>query len=167
MEPLEIEEEIFTEAPATEPLRRFLDGLIRVRRDLYADPLLRTVWSCDPKRCRPYLGRNLCCKVEVRCPELVGTRCRVHGDKPFSCALFPLDLIRIDGVRAVTTVKNAEFFATGWSRYDRDMLRCFDGVDAGSRSMLEVQRPVLLRVFTEAEVIVMERALQILVEGGT
>ncbi len=153
-------DEIFTDAPRTGDLARFLETLVRVRRDLYVDPMLADPWSCDPDRCRPLLGPNLCCKVQVRCVHLVGGRCAVHGDKPFDCALFPLDLVRIGGVRVVTTVKNMDFFSTPWCRYDRDMLRCFDSSEAGGQSMFAAQRPVLERVFTRSEMVLMARALE-------
>jgi hypothetical protein len=152
-------EEIFTDIPLTFAVRVFLDGLIEVRRDLLIDPLLATLWSCDPDRCRPLLGPNLCCKVETRCPELRGERCGIQDRKPFSCALFPLDLVRAGGLRVVTTAKNRDFFSTGWSRYDRDMLRCFEGIQRGAEPMLRVQQPVLLRIFTASEVALMERTL--------
>jgi hypothetical protein len=153
------DEEIFTEVPWTVPLQLFLDGLGTARRDLFVDPLLARPWSCNPERCRTRLGENLCCKVETRCPHLSEQRCAIHDDKPFSCALFPLDLIRVNGIRVVTTPKNSRFFDTGWSRYDRDMLQCFRGHERGTRSMFQVQREVLLRVFTRAEVTRMEQQL--------
>ncbi len=153
-------DEIFTDAPATDEMVHFLETLVRVRRDLYVDPMLSDRWSCDPDRCRPLLGPNLCCKVQVRCPHLRAGRCGVHEDKPFDCALFPLDLVRIDGARVVTTVKNMAFFSTPWCRYDRDMLRCFENSEAGGQSMYEAQRPVLERVFTRAETILLTRALE-------
>jgi len=152
-------EEIFTDIPLTFAVRVFLDGLIEVRRDLLVDPLLARPWSCDPERCRPLLGPNLCCKVETRCSELEGERCGIQDRKPFSCALFPLDLVRAGGLRVVTTARNHDFFCTGWSRYDRDMLRCFEGAQRGAEPMLRVQKPLLLRVFTPSEVALMERRL--------
>lgn len=158
-------EEIFTDVPHSPSLQLFLDTLLRVRRDLYVDPTLTAPWSCDPKRCRPRLGENLCCKVETRCPNFENDRCSVHSTKPFSCALFPLDLVRVRGLRVVTTVKNLDFFHTGWSRYDRDMLSCFQGVEVGHRSMFETQSEVLQRVFTRSEMLLMEQRLRALREG--
>ncbi len=155
----ELDDEIFTDIPWNFGVQVFLEGMLRARRDLLVDPLLAEPWSCDPDRCRPLLGENLCCKVEVRCPDLVGERCGVHRAKPFSCALFPIDLVRVNGARVVTTVLNPTFFDTGWSRYDADMLRCFEGAQRSARSMFEVQRPVLLRVFTRSEVLRMEETL--------
>jgi hypothetical protein len=157
---MDADEEIFTPVPLTPAVQNFLDGVLRVRRDLYVDPLLGELWSCTPARCRPYLGENLCCKVEIRCPELDGERCAVHARKPLSCALFPLDLVRVGGVRVVTTVKNLDFFETGWCRYDRDMLRCFDGAVTGPSSMFTAQKPVLSRLFTRSEMILIERKLE-------
>jgi len=153
------DEEIFTDVPWSVPLQFFLDSLRTARRDLLVDPLLASPWSCDPARCRGRLGENLCCKVETRCPHLDGSLCAIHGNKPFSCALFPVDLVRVNGVRVVTTPKNTAFFDTGWSRYDRDMLECFRGRERGTRAMFQVQRDMLLRVFTRAEVNRMEERL--------
>lgn len=152
-------DDLFTDAPLDFRSQVLLDGLLEVRRDLLVDPLLASPWSCDPDRCRPRLGPHLCCKVQRRCPHLVEGRCGIHGEKPFACELFPLDLVRFGGVRVVTTVKNLDFFHTGWSRYDRDMLRCFDGAERSSATMFEAQRSLLERVFTRAEVAVMDRAL--------
>ncbi len=157
---MDADEEIFTPVPLTPAVQVFLDGMLRVRRDLYVDPLLGEPWSCTPARCRPYLGENLCCKVEVRCPELDAERCAIHAQKPLSCALFPLDLVRVGGVRVVTTVKNLDFFETGWSRYDRDMLRCFDGAVTGPSSMFTAQKDVLSRLLTRSEVILIERKIE-------
>ncbi|WP_461393150.1 hypothetical protein [Deferrisoma sp.] len=137
----------------------FLDGLVRVRPDLYLDPMLADPWSCEPGRCRPRLGPNLCCKVERRCRHFDGRGCRIHETKPFACALFPLDLARVRGIRVVTTVKNIEFFRLGWCRFDRDMLQCFPGQDPEAPPMLLAQEAVLRRVFTEAEWALMVRAL--------
>jgi len=153
------DEDVFTEVPWSVPIQFFLDGLVSARRDLLVDPLLASPWSCDAERCRSRLGANLCCKVETRCAHLDGERCRIHESKPFSCALFPLDLIRVNGARIVTTPKNEAFFDTGWSRYDRDMLQCFAGRERGSRSMFHTQAGVLLRVFTQAELNRMEQRL--------
>ena len=154
------DEEIFTDLPLTLRVQNFLEDLLRVRRDLYVDPLLADAWSCDPERCRPLMGRNLCCKVERRCPHLVGERCGIQPRKPFSCALFPLDLVRVGGVRIVTTVKTLDFFDAGWSRFDRDMLRCFQGRERGHEPMFGVQREGLLGVFTHSEVTLMGRRLE-------
>lgn len=154
-----LDDEVFTDVPWSLAVQVFLEGLLRARRDLLVDPLLAEPWSCDPDRCRPRLGENLCCKVQTRCPDLVGERCGVHRAKPFSCALFPLDLVRVNGARVVTTVRNQAFFDTGWSRYDADMLRCFEGAQRATRSMFDVQRAVLDRVFTRAEVLRMEETL--------
>ncbi len=153
------DDEIFTDTPWSFALQVFLEGLLPARRDLLVDPLLAAPWSCDPERCRPRLGPNLCCKVETRCEHLVGEVCAVHDAKPFSCALFPLDLVRINGIRVVTTPHNPFFFDTGWSRYDRDMLRCFEGTQTGNTSLFEAQRDLLLHTFTRAEVHRMQQAL--------
>lgn len=153
------DEEIFTDVPWSVPLQLYLDGLVAARRDLLVDPLLAEPWSCDPGRCRSRLGENLCCKVETRCPHLAGNLCAIHENKPFSCALFPVDLIRVNGIRVVTTAKRSAFFETGWSRYDRDMLACFEGRERGTLAMFQVQRDVLLRVFTRAEVARLETRL--------
>lgn len=150
---------LFPDIPLTPTTQLVLDSALEIRRDLYLDPLVADLWSCDPERCRPRMGPNLCCKVQRRCRHLVGERCAVHDDKPFSCLLFPLDLVRIGGTRLVTTVKNLDFFHTGWCRYDRDMLRCFHGVERSDVSMFEVQRDVLRRVFTDSEMVLMERRL--------
>lgn len=149
----------FTEVPPRFEVQVFLESLLRVRRDLAVDPMAAEAWSCDPERCRPLLGRNLCCKVQRKCRHFQDDRCGVHTAKPFDCALFPLDLIRVAGVRVVTTVKNPQFYATGWCRFDRDMLRCFDGEEQGTTSMFEVQREILLGVFTVAETTLMARTL--------
>jgi hypothetical protein len=154
------DEAVFGDLPPSPALHYFAEGLLRVRHDLRIDPLLADHWSCDPDRCRPLLGRNLCCKVETRCRYMEGEECSIHEDKPLDCALFPLDLVRVAGVRLVTTAKNAEFFATGWCRFDRDMLRCFDGVEKGNQSMFEAQRALLERLFTRSEVELMARALR-------
>jgi Fe-S-cluster containining protein len=159
---LDEDEEIFTEIPLNSAVQRFLDGVLRVRRDLYIDPRLCEPWSCNPDRCRPLLGKNLCCKVEVRCPYLDNERCAIQAEKPFSCALFPLDLVRVGGVRIVTTVANSDFFLTGWSRFDRDMLRCFDGEPTGRCSMFEAQQDVLQKVFTQSEMTLMQRRIEAL-----
>ncbi len=155
------DDELFTDVPWSFGLQVFLEGLRRARRDLLVDPLLAEPWSCDPDRCRPRLGENLCCKVETRCEHLAGEACAIHAAKPFSCALFPVDLIRVNGVRVVTTPRNPLFFDTGWSRYDRDMLRCFEGRERGGESMFSVQRHLLHHCFTQAEVLRMERSLGI------
>lgn len=152
-------DDFFTDAPLDFRSQVLLDGLLEVRRDLRVDPLLATSWSCDPDRCRPRMGRHLCCKVQRRCPHLEGERCTIQSDKPFACELFPLDLVRFGGIRVVTTVKNLDFFHTGWSRYDRDMLRCFEGDERSPTSMFEAQRTVLERVLTRSEVAVIDRAL--------
>ena len=153
-------DDLFTDAPLDFRSQVLLDSLLEVRRDLFVDPLLAEPWSCDPQRCRPRLGPNLCCKVQLRCGHLDGDRCSIQQDKPFACELFPLDLVRLGGARVVTTVKNLDFFHTGWSRYDRDMLHCFEGVEQSPKSMFDAQRAILDRVFTRSEVAVMERALE-------
>jgi len=153
------DEEVFTEVPWSFPVQLFLDGLKSARRDLLVDPLLARPWSCDAKRCRPRLGENLCCKVETRCPHLAQGLCAIHDRKPFSCALFPLDLIRVNGVRVVTTPRNTAFFETGWSRYDRDMLQCFRGTERGTDAMFRSQIGLILRVFTRSEVARMAQRL--------
>ncbi len=150
----------FTTVPWEGWFEGFIQGLIRVQRDLYVDPMLNDPWCCNPARCRPRLGRNLCCKVEVRCRHLRGTRCAIHHRKPFGCALFPLDLVRCGPIRVVTTVKNPEFFRSGWSRYHRDMLRCFDGIVDTAATMFETQRAVLARVLGPGELDAADRALR-------
>jgi Fe-S-cluster containining protein len=155
-----IPEPFFTEVPPTPALQYLLDGMIRVRRHLYVDPMVGDPWSCDPRRCQPRLGPNLCCKVQRRCPHLRNDqRCAIHPKKPLLCALFPLDLVQIGPSRLVTTPKNIDFFSSGWSRYDRDMLRCFEGEVTARRSMFEQQREVLARGLTEAELLAAERAI--------
>ena len=153
-------EPIFTEVPLNFLTGAFLNDVVEVRPGLCVDPMLLEPWSCRPDRCRPYLGPNLCCKVERRCTHFKGDLCTIHDRKPFGCTLFPLDLIRIGDTRVVTTVKNIGFFDTGWCRYDQDMLSCFEGVEEGRASMFEVQRPVLARLFTRSEVILLEEALE-------
>lgn len=152
-------EDPYVEAPLNFVTQDVLDDMVEVRRDLYVDPLLAHPWSCDPARCRPLLGANLCCKVERRCSHFKADRCDIHALKPLGCALFPLDLLRVGSLRVVTTVKNATFFESGWSRYDRDMLRCFEGCENGTSSMFEVQRSVLECFFTRSELKRMEGAL--------
>ncbi len=152
-------EPIFTEVPWDPDVQAFLDQMIRVRPDLYLDPMVGEPWSCDPARCRPRLGPNLCCKVERRCRHFDGKGCRIHSTKPFACALFPLDLVTVRGIRVVTTVKNPDFFRLGWCRFDRDMLCCFPDQSAGAPPMIQAQEPVLRRVFTAAEWNLMLRAL--------
>ncbi len=156
---MDLPHDVFTDIPWSFQLQVFLEELLRPRRDLFVDPLLAESWSCDPERCRPLLGPNLCCKVETRCRHLDEDRCTIHMVKPFSCALFPLDLLRVGGIRVVTTVGNPAFFDTGWSRFDRDMLQCFETEDPAAEPMFQVMRPTLRRVFTRAEVAVMARAL--------
>ena len=152
-------DEIFTDVPLTFPLQVFLDGMVRVRRDLYLDLTVAEPWSCDPDRCRARLGPNLCCKVQKRCRHLQGDRCTIHDSKPFLCTLFPLDLVRVGGNRVVTTIANLDFFNTGWARYDRDMLRCFEGAMTAGRPMFQAQEPVLASIFTKSELLLMKRAL--------
>lgn len=151
--------DVFTDIPWSFQVQVFLEDLLRPRRDLFVDPFLAEPWSCDPERCRPLLGRNLCCKVETRCRHFREDRCSIHEEKPFSCALFPLDLLRVGGIRIVTTVANPAFFDTGWSRYDADMLRCFENQDPAAKPMFQVMRATLRQVFTRAEVAVMEKSL--------
>jgi hypothetical protein len=149
----------FTDVPPTPNVLLLLDGMLEVRRDLLLDPLVATPWSCDPDRCRPRLGPNLCCKVQVRCRHMEGERCGIHDTKPLVCRLFPLDLIRVAGARVVTTVLNLDFFHTGWSRYDRDMLRCFEGLERARASMFQTQRDVVAGIFTRAEFALLERTM--------
>ena len=149
----------FPDLPLTPATQLVLDQALKIRRDLYLDPLVAAPWSCDPGRCRPRMGPNLCCKVQKRCRHLVDDRCAVHEDKPFSCRLFPLDLARIGSIRLVTTVKNLDFFDTGWCRYDRDMLHCFDGVEQATVSMFDTQLTLLQEVFTQAELVLMQQRL--------
>jgi hypothetical protein len=70
-----------------------------------------------------------------------------------------LDLVRIGRARLVTTVKNLDFFASGWSRFDPDMLRCFEGRDLSSIPMFHAQREVLALFFTRSELRLMRKAL--------
>jgi len=156
---MDYEDKIFMEGHLTPQAEQFVGTLLKVRRDLFIDPTVAEPWSCDPGRCRAALGKNLCCKVEIRCRHLDGDRCGIHNLKPFSCAIFPLDLVRLDGIRIVSTVKNVRFFNMGWSRFDRDMLRCFEGRELSEESMFEVQKKELLQVFTISEVTLMERTL--------
>ncbi|NTU60299.1 MAG: hypothetical protein HGA98_04495 [Deltaproteobacteria bacterium] len=152
---------LFPDVPLNLATQLLLDSLIEVRRDLYLDPVVAEAWSCDPERCRPRMGPNLCCKVQKRCKHLAPDNlCAIHESKPFSCRLFPLDLVRIGGARVLTSVKNVDFFNTGWCRYDRDMLRCFEGVERSRVSMFEAQREVLAGVFTRAELFLLEKALE-------
>lgn len=142
---------MYTDIPWNPQVEQFLEGLIAVRDDLLVDPLLADPWSCEPVRCRPRLGPYLCCKVERRCEHFDGRGCRIYDERPFACALFPLDLVRVRGVRVVTTVKNMHFFRLGHSRFDRDMLGCFAGQDPTARPMLLAQEPLLRKIFTDAE----------------
>ena len=158
---------VFTEAPMTPALQYLLDGMIQVRRDLHVDPMIQVPWCCDPKRCRPRLGPNLCCKVQQRCRHLASDhKCSIHDGKPFLCALFPLDLVRLGSARVITTPSNLDFFVTGWSRYDRDMLRCFEGQVDSPLSMYEQQATILRRVFSPSELRAVERALGALCGKG-
>jgi hypothetical protein len=152
-------EEPFVEVNFGFQAQALLDGMLQVRRGLYVDPALAEPWCCDPQRCRPRLGPNLCCKVERRCPHLSAGKCAVHAEKPLPCSLFPVDLVRVAGDRLVTTIRNLDFYATGWSRFDRDMLRCFAGAEHSPTTIFEAQRPVLGKYFTEAELRLMERTL--------
>ena len=75
------------------------------------------------------------------------------------CALFPIELFRIGHARVVAAADDGDLYAREWTRYDRDMLRCFEGEITGGASMFETQRPVLERVFTQAEMALLEGAL--------
>ena len=138
----------------------FVSPMVRLRAGIVLDPLVAEDWVCDPVRCRPAMGRNLCCKVDIRCVHLQDGICAIHASKPFSCALFPLDLWRVGGLRVVVSGKNPVPYARDWSRFDRDMLRCFSGEIPKGPSMLEVQLPVLERVFTRGELTMMMAAVE-------
>jgi hypothetical protein len=154
-----MEEELFTEIFENDEALVFLGTLKKLRAGIYVDPSLNDPWSCDGNRCRPFLGRNLCCKVETRCKHFTGDSCSIHETKPFSCALFPVDLLRIGRSRVVVSAKNPLLYEKNWSRYDRDMLRCFDGEIIGKDSEFIAQLPILKKVFTMAEIDLIERGL--------
>jgi hypothetical protein len=149
----------FHEIPDCVEARDFLGGLRKLRGGLYFDLRLLAPWTCDPERCRPKLGPNLCCKVQIRCKELVDGLCAVHDRKPFGCALFPADLVRVAGARAVVSAANPDLYRRDWTRFDRDMLRCFEGADHGP-PLYESVRPLLRQVFTRAEYAVLEEAYE-------
>lgn len=151
----------FLEFSGEEGVEEFLAPMVRLRGSIVLDPMLADPWTCDPARCRPVMGRNLCCKVDTRCRHFTGELCSIHETKPFSCLLFPIDLWRVGPLRAVISAKNPIPYERDWTRFDRDMLRCFEGVVAeGGPSMLEVQLPVLSRVFTQAELSMMHAAVE-------
>jgi hypothetical protein len=146
----------FIEVPASAELERALAEFVRVRADLWVDPLLTDSWSCDPPRCRPRLGPNVCCKIERRCAKFDGRKCQIYERRPFTCALFPIELLRVRDVRLVTTVKNVPIVNLGHGRFDRDMLNCFAEQDLAAPPMLLAQEDVLRRVLgddTWAEVV--------------
>jgi Fe-S-cluster containining protein len=111
------------------------------------------------------MGRNLCCKVQTRCPDLVNGVCSIHETKPFSCALFPIELIRVGNKRIVASAGNPILHKHNWTRFDRDMLRCFEGEIKSDCSMFEFQLPVLKEVLTPSELAVIGRALESYLEG--
>jgi hypothetical protein len=51
-------------------------------------------------------------------------------------------------------------YARNWTRFDRDMLRCFEGKMNPERIMLEEQIEVLAKVFTQAEIELMLRKVR-------
>ncbi len=148
---LEELEEVFTDLPDSPAMEELVASLMKLRAGIYIDPLIAEPWRCDPERCRPLMGRYLCCKVQTRCSHFDGEKCSIHDTKPYSCALFPIDLVRVGGKRLVLSALNPILHGYNWSRYDRDMLRCFEGDMGEGPSMLEVQLPVLERAFTRAE----------------
>lgn len=150
----------FLEFSGEEGVEEFLAPMVRLRGLIILDPLLADPWSCDAARCRPVMGRNLCCKVDTRCRHFTGELCAIHDTKPFSCLLFPIDLWRVGPYRAIISAKNPIPYARDWSRFDRDMLRCFEGSIPDGPSMLEVQLPVLARIFTLAELNMMMAAVE-------
>ncbi|PLX41257.1 MAG: hypothetical protein C0608_06560 [Deltaproteobacteria bacterium] len=155
------EEEIFFEVPLSPQSEEYLDTLVPLKAGLYLDPGVVEEWSCDPKRCRPALGRNLCCKVELRCAHLDSEGlCKIHRDKPFCCDLFPLELLHIGNARCVVSAKDPFLYQMNWSRFDRDMLRCFDGEVREGRPIFEVALPLLEEVLTASEVAVLKRGYQ-------
>ena len=156
----------FISLPSDPDVLDFIAPMKKLRGGLILDPMLAEPWSCDTARCREFLGRNLCCKVDTRCRYFTGELCRVHDRKPFSCALFPLDLWRVGRARVLVSAKNPIPYARNWSRYDRDMLRCFLGTEKGAKSMLEVQEPVLRKVFGEAEMAELLGAVREISESG-
>jgi hypothetical protein len=160
-----IDEEPFLELEESPALKQFIDHLIPLRGGLYLDVALAQDWSCDADRCRPLMGRNLCCKVETRCPELIDGICSIHETKPFSCALFPIELLRVGAKRVVVSAGNPTLHEHQWTRFDRDMLRCFEGEMTGGRSMFEAQLPVLEQVLTRSELAIIGRALEQYREG--
>ncbi len=155
-----IDDDFYTEIDLDEDARIFLETMIPLRAGIYLDPDLAEPWSCDPARCRPLLGRNLCCKVEERCDHFTDDVCEIHEGKPFSCALFPIDLMRIGNARVVFSARNPIAHLMSWSRYDRDMLRCFEGEMVDAEVMLMAQLPVLEKVFTQAEIALMVEAME-------
>jgi hypothetical protein len=134
-----------------EEVLAFLSTLKKLRGGLYFDPDLLRPWSCDPDRCRPLLGRNLCCKVEMRCHAFNFGVCGIHENKPFSCALFPMEIIRVGSLRAVVSAENPLLYEKAWTRYDRDMLKCFVGDMKSRTTLFEVQDFIIEKVFTKAE----------------
>lgn len=143
-----------------EGVEEFLAPMVKLRGSIILDPLVADPWTCDQTRCRPRLGENLCCKVQTRCKHFTGELCAIHDTKPFSCSLFPIDLWRVGPYRAVISAKNPVPYNRDWSRFDADMLACFtDDIPAGP-SMLEVQMPVLEKVFTQAELLMMLAAVE-------
>ncbi|TLN05296.1 hypothetical protein FDZ71_11635, partial [bacterium] len=144
-------EDYYYDIEESEETELFLSTLVKLRANLYLDPDLVRLWSCDPQRCRPFMGRNLCCKVEMRCASFVEGICLVHDDKPFSCALFPLDILRFGQKRALVSAGNPLLYKNEWTRFDRDMLDCFSGEIKSEKTMFETQEFLLEKVFTRAE----------------
>jgi hypothetical protein len=146
--------------PENEDTANYLATLIPLRAGIYLDPAVAEAWTCDAERCRPVMGQYLCCKVQTRCLQLIDGLCAVHDKKPFGCALFPLDIFRIGPARVVAATKNPMLYARNWTRFDRDMLRCFEGKMNPERIMLEEQIEVLAKVFTQAEIELMLRKVR-------
>lgn len=159
-------QEHFIIVPADEEILEFIAPMKKLRGGMILDQALAEPWTCDPARCRPLMGRNLCCKVDTRCVHLKNGLCAIHEKKPFSCALFPIDLWRVGRARVLLSAKNPLPYSMGWSRYDRDMLRCFEGEIPEGPSMVDMQLPVLEKVFTRAELAVITDAVREIREGG-
>lgn len=154
----------FVVLPETPQTLEYLEGMVPLRGGLFLDPGVAEPWSCDPERCRPVLGKNLCCKVQLRCKHLGPEGlCEIHASKPFGCALFPLDLFRIGAARVVAGVQDPRLHDRAWTRFDRDMLGCFAGeMPPDAQPMLLAQLPELSRVFTRSELELMKNAVKIL-----
>lgn len=154
------ENERYLEFPEDPELLEFIAPFKKLRAGILLDPDVAEAWSCDPERCRPVMGRNLCCKVDTRCRHLKNGLCSIHEMKPYSCALFPLELWRVGNRRVLLSAKNPIPYIKGWSRYDRDMLRCFGNEPVEGPSMVEVQLTVLGKVFTKAELNLLMEAVE-------